>query len=79
MTTGYYCAIFPFCGGGKKKKDDKKTKASYDCATTGVPVINGKKEGSLYNPLLGITFHYPAVKFAVLSDRNNLLTGKGRT
>ena len=25
MTTGYYCAIFPFCGGGKKK-DDKKNK-----------------------------------------------------
>ena len=38
MTTGYYCAIFPFCGGGKKK-DDKKTKAFYDWATTGIPVI----------------------------------------
>ena len=38
MTTGYYCAIFPFCGGGKKK--DKKTKAFYDWATTGIPVIN---------------------------------------
>ena len=25
MTTGYYCAIFPFCGGGKIK-DDKKNK-----------------------------------------------------
>ena len=37
MTSGYYCAIFPFCGGGKKK-DDKKTKAFYDCATTGIPV-----------------------------------------
>ena len=37
MTTGYYCAIFPFCGRGKKKKDDKKTKA--DWATTGIPVI----------------------------------------
>ena len=36
MTTGYYCAIFPFCGGGKKK--DKKTKAFYDWATTGIPV-----------------------------------------
>ena len=34
---------------------------------------NGKKEGSLYNPLLGITFHYPAVKFGVHSDGNNLL------
>ena len=33
MTTGYYCAIFPFCGGGKKK-GDKKTKAFYDWATT---------------------------------------------
>ena len=36
MTSGYYCAIFPFCGGGKKK--DKKTKAFYDWATTGIPV-----------------------------------------
>ena len=40
MTSGYYCAIFPFCGGGKKKKDDKKTKAFYDWATTGIPVKN---------------------------------------
>ena len=39
MTSGYYRAIFPFCGGGKKKKDDKKTKAFYDWATTGIPVI----------------------------------------
>ena len=38
ITTGYYCAIFPFCGGGKKN-DDKKTKAFYDWATTGIPVI----------------------------------------
>ena len=38
MTSGYYCAIFPFCGGGKKK-DDKETKAFYDWATTGIPVI----------------------------------------
>ena len=37
MTTGYYCAIFPFCGGGKKK-DDRKTKAFYDWATTDIPV-----------------------------------------
>ena len=37
MTTGYYCAIFPFFGKGKKK-DDKKTKAFYDWATTGIPV-----------------------------------------
>ena len=22
MTSGYYCAIFSFCGGGKKKKLD---------------------------------------------------------
>ena len=42
MITGYYCAIFPFCGVGKKKKekkkDDKKTEAFYDWATTGIPV-----------------------------------------
>ena len=38
MTTGYYCAIFPFCGGGKKT-DDKKTKAFYDWATTGILVM----------------------------------------
>ena len=36
MTSEYYCAIFPFCGGGKQK--NKKTKAFYDQATTGVPV-----------------------------------------
>ena len=36
---GYYCAIFPFCGGGKKKT--KKTKAFYDWATTGIPVKTG--------------------------------------
>ena len=49
MTTGYYCAIFPFCGGGKKqkskktnkkKKTTKKTKAFYNWATTGIPVIS---------------------------------------
>ena len=47
MTSGYYCAIFPFCGGGKKqknkkqkkKKTTKKTKAFYDWATTGIPVM----------------------------------------
>ena len=44
MTTGYYCAIFPFCGGGKKK-DDKKTKAFYDWATTGIPVISLESVG----------------------------------
>ena len=38
MTTGYYCAIFPLCGGGKKKTK-KKTKAFYDWATTSIPVI----------------------------------------
>ena len=38
MTTGFYCAIFPFCGGGKK--NDKKTKTFYDWATTGIPVKN---------------------------------------
>ena len=25
MTSGYYCAIFPFCGGGKKKKTKNKS------------------------------------------------------
>ena len=35
MTSGYYFAIFPFCGGGKEK-DDKKTKAFYDWATIGI-------------------------------------------
>ena len=45
MTPGYYCAIFPFCGGGKKqkKKDDKKTKVFYDWATTGIPVKRRQK------------------------------------
>ena len=34
MTTRYYCAIFPFCGGGKKKT------TFYDWATTGISVIS---------------------------------------
>ena len=42
MTFGYYCAIFPFCGGEKK---DKKTKAFYDWATTGIPVKTQEKIG----------------------------------
>ena len=33
---GTIAQFFPFCGGGKKK--DKKTKAFYDWATTGIPV-----------------------------------------
>ena len=50
MTSGYYCEIFPFCGGGKKKKkkDDKKTKAFYDWATTGIPVKNNAYECFLF-------------------------------
>ena len=48
MTSGYYCAIFPFCGGGKKK-DDKKTKAFYDWATTGIPVKKDKKTKAFYD------------------------------
>ena len=41
MTSGYYSAILPFCGGGKKK-DDKETTAFYDWATTGIPEIRGE-------------------------------------
>ena len=48
MTTGHYCAIFPFCGGGKKK-DDKKTKAFYDWATTGIPVMKVPSISSTVN------------------------------
>ena len=33
---GTIAQFFPFCGGGKKK--DKKTKAFYDWATTGIPI-----------------------------------------
>ena len=44
MTSGYYCAIFPFCGGGKKKKRRQKTKAFYDWATTGIPINSMKNE-----------------------------------
>ena len=51
MTFGYYCAIFPFRGGGKKKKkNDKKTKAFYDWATTGIPV----KKNRIISEDLGI-------------------------
>ena len=58
MTSGYYCAIFPLCGGGKKK-DDKKTKAFYNWATTGIPVKN--------------TMEQPAVKKSafLLNHRTN--------
>ena len=38
MTTRYYCAIFPICGGGKKKRR-QKTKAFSDWATTGISVM----------------------------------------
>ena len=47
MTNGYYCAIFSFCGGGKKK-DNKKTKAFYDWATTGILVIRDRAEGEAW-------------------------------
>ena len=40
MTTRYYCAIFPFCGGGKKKT--QKNKGIYDWATRGIPVKSPK-------------------------------------
>ena len=36
MTTGYHCAIFPFCGGGKKKR--QKNMGILWLATTGIPV-----------------------------------------
>ena len=56
MTSGYYCAIFPFCGGGKKqKKDDKKTKAFHDWATIGIPVIRAMKGVTL--PTNNSTIH----------------------
>ena len=52
MTIGYYCTIFPFCGGGKKK--EKKTEEFYDCATTGIPLIMGVTEDKLSS--FGVTF-----------------------
>ena len=39
MTTGYYCAIFHFVAE-EKKKTAAKTKAFYDWASTGIPVMN---------------------------------------
>ena len=39
MTTGYYCAIFHFVAE-EKKKTTAKTKAFFDWATTGIPVMN---------------------------------------
>ena len=65
MTTGYYCAIFPFCGGGKKKKTTKKTKAFYDWANTGIPVISAHALVSTY-PLGQNTKHAP-----LLNERCN--------
>ena len=40
---------------------------------------NRESEGSLYNPLFGIIFHFSAVKFTAHGGGNDLLTGKGRT
>ena len=33
----------------KKKKDDKKTEAFYDWATTGIPVKRGEKKKAFYD------------------------------
>ena len=55
MTTGYYCAIFPFCGGGKKKNDDKKTKAFYDWATTDILVKNNNVKDCKTSTLCHLT------------------------
>ena len=38
MTSGYYCAIFPFCGGGKKKTTKKQRHFM-----TGLPQVPSKK------------------------------------
>ena len=57
MTSGYYCAIFPFCGG------EKKTKAFYDWATTGVPVKTPPLSGFL-------------VAYLPTPDRGLSLTGR---
>ena len=51
MTSGYYCAIFSILWRRKKKKDDKKTKAFYDQATTGIPV---KYRGLSCDPALSV-------------------------
>ena len=37
MTTGYYCAIFPFCGGGKKKTKRQRH------FMTGLPQVSQQK------------------------------------
>ena len=47
MTTGYYGAIFPFCDGGKKK-DQQKTKAFCDWASTGIPVKKDDRKTKLF-------------------------------
>ena len=36
MTTGYYCAIFPFCGGGQKKTKKQRH------FITGLPQVSSK-------------------------------------
>ena len=51
MTYGYYCAIFPFCDGGKnqkQKKTTKKKKAFYNWATTGIPVKKLRNKSPSY-------------------------------
>ena len=67
MTSGYYCAIFPFCGGGKKKKDDKKTKAFYDWATTGIPVIMPSENKIKFLFILDDYFAFTANKYLLFS------------
>ena len=70
MTSGYYCAIFPFCGGGKKqkqkknkKKTTKKTKAFYDWATTGIPVIMPSENKIKFLFILDDYFAFTANKY----------------
>ena len=58
MTTGYYCSICPFYGGGKKK-DDKKLKAFYDWATTGIPVKMNQNK----NDNTPFAVHYQKIYF----------------
>ena len=69
MTTGYYCAIFV---AEEKKKHDKKAKAFYDWATTGIPVTRITPTSST---LIALIYSNCVDKIACSGVRHTAITG----
>ena len=69
MTTGYYCAIFV---AEEKKKHDKKAKAFYDWATTGIPVTRITPTSST---LIALIYSNCVDKIACSGVRHTVITG----